>query len=94
MTNEQLLRAPDRVLERPDQDRRRRLLFAGRKRPCPRCTRFTNMFEASGVHLNDYVTVPAVLSCPQCAAPLHRVLILTGGGDWYWMDEDNEPSRR
>ncbi len=78
---------PEDALAPEQRVLRWRLVFASRRRPCPSCAELSNVFEAGGVAVNGYVSRPAALRCPRCGMALARVVVLTGGGDWYWLRE-------
>lgn len=96
MTNTKLLNynGPSELLTSIEKQERFILRENVQRRPCPNCAAPVNVFDATGVEIDDYdfsEGKPEVFHCPNCKRELRYILPLQGGWHWWLKPEEVKP---
>ncbi len=94
MTNRQILQTPREVLGSLGKQRQLVLQLALIESPCPSCQRVLNLFQASGLDIDQYDCdgLDPPYRCPDCRAVLEQVVPFPASGPpWFWQLKPAEP---
>lgn len=88
MTNRELLRTPEQLLDELDRQRLYLLRVEGTPVSCPACKHSVNAFDAAAIDVDayDFGVTKYAYRCPACGAELEQVVPFIAGfaSLWHW----------